>query len=117
MSEKRNNRDNKPKSLADAVGLPDDEDKLNIMALIEKYNKKQPGKLAHTIASAKKEHEKAGHGDFIVTDTHSQTRQIFELPEDFVSELEKAYPLMFKDKKHFQWFVKNFKMLMIPKKY
>lgn len=105
------------KTLGDAVGMPDEVDKENIRAYIRKYDKAQPGKLAFTISSARAEHNSARHDDFNLVNKDSGARHIFELPADFVEGLEEAYPIMFRDKKHFRWFVKNFKELMLPKKY
>jgi len=112
-------KDNTPSSLADVVGLPDDQDKQNILIIIKNYEKKHPGKVAHAISSARNDAKLEG-GDLAkygVANKASQNRLIFELPEDLVKKIEEAYPLMFRERPHFQWFVKHFKALMIPEKY
>lgn len=113
------NKDNKPQGVADIVGLPDEEDKKNILTIIKNYEKEHPGKLGHTIAEARGDFQNQGFdkAKFGVVNKAAQGRVVFELPQDLAGQIEEAYPFMFRDKKHFQWFVKNFKALMIPDKY
>lgn len=110
-------KENKPKNLADVVGLPDKQDKENILIIIKNYEKKNPGKLVHTIESARAEMRENGKGEFGLVGKEASRRLIFELPQGLVTKIEEAYPLMFRDKDHFRWFVQNFKPLLIPDKY
>lgn len=110
------------KSLGDVIGMPDDQDKTFIRGLILAYEKERPGWIKHTIDEARRE-QQAVNGpitkrtDFGLVDGHSARRHIFELPQGLVETIETYYPTMFREKKHFQWFVKHFKELMVPEKY
>jgi hypothetical protein len=84
---------------------------------LKNFEKENPGLVAYTIAKEKKEHKDAGHGDFNLVNEESHARHVFELPEELINTIDQAYPLMFRDKNHFKWFVKNFKFLMIADKY
>lgn len=110
-------QDNKPKDLSDVVGLPDKEDKRNILTLIKNYEIANPGQLKHTLDSARNDMKSQGDAKYGVVSEQAGRRLVFELPEGLILEIEKAYPLMFRDKNHFRWFVKNFKPLMIPDRY
>jgi len=114
------------KSLGDAVGMPDDTDKENIRKIIMRFEKKNPGAIPHTISEAKQDmkanssalHEIKDLGLVEKKSMSSANRAlVFELPEALVDELEKYIPTLFRDRKHFQWFVKNFKELMVPDRY
>lgn len=107
------------KSLGDAVGLPDELDKEFIRKLITKYDKKYPGFIKAARDEARAQHAAAG-GDtakFSEVNSDARGRLLFELPEELHHNIEQSYPLMFSNKKHFRWFCKNFKELMIPDKY
>lgn len=112
-------KDNTPKSMADIVGMPDDQDKQNILIIIKKFEKSHPGELVHTIETARANFREQGFDvrKYGVVNESASGRTLFELPAGLVAEIERAYPLMFKDKKHFLWFIKNFKALLIPEKY
>jgi hypothetical protein len=111
------------KTLAGAVGMPDKDDWETIVKLINIFRKdsvKRYGKdiLVECISNAKKEHIASAHDSgFMLVNKDSSMRHIFELPESFIHVIEKSYPLMFQDKKHFAWFSRNFKELRLPEKY
>lgn len=112
------------KSLADAVGLPDAQDKLRIQAYLNRYEKEHPGELAfhRDAARARLKDPKFALMDDIgsgkgVGGKGSNRRYLFELPEEVGRFLGEAYPLMFRSKEHTRWFVKNFKFLLIPERY
>lgn len=117
---KRQLDEGKTKTLADAVGLPDEDDWKNIVKMIAIYREATVKKygydiLVETIANARKD---ASNADaFLLVNKDSNMRHVFELPESFVNLIEKAYPLMFKSKKHFSWFARHFKELRISEKY
>ncbi len=112
-------KDNKPQGVADIVGLPDEKDKENILIIIKNFEKENPGVLVHTIESARRDFKEQGFekAEFGVVNKAAQGRIVFELPQELAGKIEEAYPFMFRDKKHFAWFVQNFKALMIPAKY
>lgn len=107
------------KSLGDAIGLPDDGDWQNITNIIGVYRKESVKKygfdiLIDCIANARKEyHNFGGKYDTLAVQKNlvnkdSGMRYHFEFPESFVKTIELAYPLMFKDRKHYHWFCKKF---------
>lgn len=115
---KQKNYDEKPE-LGDIVGLPDDWDKKNITNLIRNFETAFPGAIKENQIAAKAEYEKTRaasnkYGELIKS---SGTRHIMTLPNALVREIEEAYPLMFRDKNHFEWFVKNFNDLVLPEAY
>lgn len=104
------------RTLADAIGMPDATDKAYITKLILRYEKRYPGLIKSAVDQAKEEtHTKIN--EFAIIDKHSSRRYLFELPEELIANIEKAYPTMFREKKHFAWFCKNFKGLMIAERY
>lgn len=107
------------KSMADVVGLPDEEDKQRIRRYLERYEKQHPGEIAFCIGAARAHFRQAG-GDkqkFGVVNRQAQGRTLFELPVELGRWLEQAYPLMFKAKEHTGWFARNFPELLIPEKF
>lgn len=106
--------DGSVRNMAEAVGLPDAEDKQRIENWLLKYDKKHPGEIKFHRDAAR---ERIDDKDYGVLDKASSRRYLFELPTEFGTWMEQAYPLMFKDRKHLAWFCKNFKYLMIPHKH
>lgn len=101
--------------VGDAVGLPDQVDKLRIQRYLLKYEKEHPGEILFHRNMAR-EHLK--DPKFATTsDKNAARRYLFELPEPVGVWLEQAYPLMFRSKKHTAWFCKHFPELMIPERY
>lgn len=110
--------------LADAIGLPDEGDWKNIMNIITVFRKESVKKygfdiLVDCIANARKDyaqyggkHDKIGK-EYNLVNKDSSMRYHFEFPESFVKTVEIAYPFMFRNKKHYAWFCKNFKQLSI----
>lgn len=116
------------KNVGDVIELPDKEDWNNIVRIINKFRKesvKVYGKdiLIECIADAKKEHAVAGNkyarfsAEYQLVNKDSNMRHIFELPEGLIRAIEKVYPVMFNNKRHFAWFARNFKELRIAEKY
>lgn len=105
------------KSMANAVGMPDSEDETLLYQLIEIYERKTGGLLAHTIRNARNEFEVGNHGlssnKFAVVNKQSAMRYDFEFPESFVHVIEKHWPTMFQDKKHYAWLKKKLYKLMV----
>lgn len=105
------------KSLAQAIGLPDKVDEDFLMRLIAKYEKNNPGWLTFMRDNARREFE-AGHkgsvfNDDALVNKGSNMTYDFELPVTFYKEIERHYPLMFRDPAHYRWFKKTFTALMI----
>ena len=107
------------KTLADAVGLPDKQDKERIQRKLLQYEREHPGEITAIIKMAKDHFQYYG-GDrekFGVVNKQAQGRVIFELPNALGQWFEQAYPLMFRDKKHTAWMARNFPELLIAEKY
>lgn len=110
-------------TLGDAIGMPDDEDKQNIRRIINRYEKKHPGEMKTLIEYAQA-HSAAFDNEFGLVSGKGGTgvssngvRYLMELPPGLHAKLEMYLPTLFREKKHFQWFVKNFPELLIPEKY
>lgn len=92
----------------DPVGLPDDKDKENLDTLIKTYDTANPGVIKGYVKNAQ-EQRHANFNDFGESnDKNSQLRHTMTLPADLMMLIERAYPLMFANKKHIQWFKKNY---------
>lgn len=107
------------KTMADVVGLPDEQDRQRIQRYLLRYEKAHPGEIQFHINMAR-EHFRAAGGDkqkFGVTNKQAHGRTLFELPNEVGQWLEAAYPLMFRSKEHTAWFAKNFPELLIPERY
>lgn len=114
---------NEYKTLGDAVGMPDDTDKENIRKIILKYEKKNPGEIKRILDFAKV-HSLAAQNQYGLISEQSKKgisssgiRYLLELPPKLHEQIEEYIPTIFRDKKHFRWFCKNFKELLIPEKY
>jgi hypothetical protein len=116
------------RDLGDAVGMPDEGDWKNIVNMIAVYRKASIAKfgydkLTDCIVNAKKEYEELGGKydsiarGFNLANKQSNMRLHFEFPQDFLLYIEQGYPTLFRSKKHYHWFCKNFKELMIPDRY
>lgn len=111
--------------LADAVGMPDQTDKENIQKLILKYEKKHPGYILHARNAARE--ELADTKFATTTASRSKTgtsiaggsnmRLQLELPEELYHAIEAYIPTIFRETKHYHWFLKNFPELLIPDKF
>lgn len=108
--------------VGDAVGAPDDLDKARVERIIAKFEAANPGLLMKLRDTARNE-STAGTNEYGLISTPSKKgissnsqRYMMELPEDLHRKLEEYIPTLFRSKKHFAWFCKNFKYLMIPSK-
>lgn len=110
---------NEFKDLADAVGMPDDEDYKYIKTLVEAFDRSHPGVLP-SLRNHAREESMAGKNDYGVVTKSSQNlqgyRYMLELPEPLLMKIEKYIPTMFSNKKHFAWFKQKFPGLLIPRK-
>lgn len=107
------------KTLGDAIGMPDDIDKERIRKIILKYEKKYPGQITYTRDVAKRDFQDQGgrKARFGEVNKQAHGRVLFELPEELHRQLEEYIPTLFRETKHFQWFCRNFKELLIVEKY
>ncbi len=107
------------KTLADAIGLPDKEDKERIRLKLLEYEKAHPGEIGAIIALAKQNFQEQGGRKALYGESNKQARgrTLFELPVELGQWLEQAYPLMFRSKAHTAWFARNFRELLIIEKY
>lgn len=101
------------KSLGDVVGMPDEDDKKQIRRIIIRYNKKHPGEIQFHRDTARDRLT----NEWSEVDDDSHRRYLMEIPEGLFAQLEAYIPTLFREKKHFAWFCKNFKELLIPRKY
>ena len=114
------------KSLAGAVGMPDQKDWENICNIIKLYRKESIKRygfdiLLDCVTQARNEYREAGRdysqGKFNIVNKDSAMRYHFEFPESFVGVIQTAYPLMFTSKEHYHWFLKHFGELRISEKF
>ncbi len=114
----------KYQDIGDAVGMPDAQDKAHIEKILLAYDKKHPGEIQFHRDFAKN-NSTAGTNEYgLVSGKTGNTgissnglRYMFELPPEVHAKIEEYIPTIFRSKKHFNWFKKNFKYLMIPEKY
>lgn len=112
----------KPEHWSETVGMPDDWDKKNIRALLDKFYRRKftiegraiSGKtlIQLCVAEAKRDHGLDGHNalqnPFGVKSKESDLRVRLAIPVVLESEISLAYPAMFKDDAQHEWFIKNF---------
>ena len=111
----------KYQDIGDAIGMPDKQDKEHIEKILLAYDKKHPGEIQYHRDFARKE-SMAGTNKFGLVSGSKEfgatgVRYIFELPPEVHAKIEEYIPTIFRSKKHFAWFCKEFKYLMIPEKH
>jgi len=111
------------RDLGDAVGMPDEMDKKHVQKILLRYEKEHPGEIAQIIRFAQANSAAAANPFGRVTaasgkgiDSNSG-RYIMELPQELHQKLEEYIPTLFRNKRHFSWFCKEFKSLVLPEKY
>jgi len=108
--------------VADAVGMPDDQDYETLVSILKQYEKRRPGFLAQHIAMARREFASGTYGSKLLfkgeaeVNKASHMRLALDIPEDLGMAIEKVFPSMFKSKKHLRWLCKNFPGLTISGK-
>lgn len=113
------------KDLADAIGMPDNIDKENIQKIILKFEKKNPGYILNARNLAREGLDDPIYGT--TQDSRSKSgkslaggssmRLQLELPEELYNAIEAYIPTIFREKKHYHWFLKNFPELLVPQKW
>lgn len=107
------------KDLGDVMGLPSEEDKERIRRMILRYEKKHPGFIQQARDEAKEQYAAVGgmKQKYGLVNKAAHGRVLFELPEELLNWIDRAYPLMFRSKTQLRWFVKHFPELLVPEKY
>ena len=106
---------------ADAVGMPDEQDYEVLAGIFRSFERKNPGLIQATVKRGRMEYEMGSNrlkktfdpNQRAITSTDSNMEYVFELPAGLVARIEKTFPTMFRSKKHFGWFKKNFYKLTI----
>lgn len=105
------------KGMADAIGMPDEEDAFLLNRLVSIYESKTNGRIKYTLQQARLRFEIGKYGSMrnesAKVNSGTDMTYDFELPADFVSLVEKHWPTMFTDKKHYHWFKKKMIGMMI----
>lgn len=107
--------------IADAIGMPTEEDYNILASIFSAYERRRPGEIRRHLNQGRRDYEAGIHhmkkvfsstGEAVVS-TDTNLVYEFELPADLVMVIERAFPTMFRSRKHFNWFKKNFKKLTI----
>lgn len=111
--------DSRKGDIADAIGMPDEDDYNMLYKIIQKFERAHPGLIQATLKAGRQDYENGIHraskvwnGDTIVNKDSNMVYS-FELPSGLVTAIEAVFPSMFRSKKHFRWFKKNFVKLTI----
>lgn len=110
---------NRKGDVADAIGMPDEKDYEVLMKIFNKFERKNPGLIQATLAAGRKDFELGIHRknktwtNEATVNRASNMVYHFELPLGLYQAIEQVFPSMFRSKKHFAWFKKNFYKLTI----
>lgn len=100
--------------------MPDEQDKKNLEFIINLYEKTHPGEIRTAVAWEKQqefENSIGGVDKFLVKNKQSDLRKVLVMPPELVGVIKESYPTLFKDRRHFSWFVRNFPIFMVADKY
>lgn len=115
-----------PDHWSDIVGMPDDWDKQNLTNLINNFKKESfhyngenfTGQqwITREVKDAKKQHQQelSVTNEFGVKIKDSEMRIGTAIPNVLWNRIQESYPTMFRDQKHFNWFVKTFPEFRVP---
>lgn len=105
--------------LADAVGMPDEQDYEVLLKIFQKFEARNPGLIKASLEAGRRDYEAGVHrrkqtftGKATVN-KDSNMVYVFELPAGLYHAIEAVFPTMFKSKKHLGWLKKNFYKLTI----
>lgn len=110
---------NRKGDVADAIGMPDEQDLEVLTRIIQRYDKTHPGILNYTVNTARSEFKAGIYGDRLIRDGEAVVARgvnatyVLELPVELGKAIEEVFPSMFRSKKHLQWFRNNFPGLTI----
>lgn len=105
--------------IADAVGMPDDQDLETLTRIVKRFEKTHPGLIKASLLAGRRDYELGIHrGKRTWTGKSTVSRDsnmvyAMELPTGLQMAIEKVFPTMFRSKRHFQWFKKHFMQLTI----
>lgn len=108
--------------IADAIGMPDQQDYEVLVQIIEKYRRTHPGMLEQHIAQVRSEFNSGRYGGILRTKGHaevnkeSHARFAIDIPADLGHAIERVFPSMFRSKKHLRWFTRKFPGLTVSGK-
>ncbi len=91
----------------DPVGLPDDADYDNIRTIIRNYEKARPGEIKAFVKQAKNDRD-IYDATFRTKAVDEPRRPVLTLPVGLMRDIEEAYPIMFRNRKHLEWFKAHF---------
>jgi hypothetical protein len=108
--------------VADAIGMPDQQDYETLLGIIAAYERKNPGYLAWHVSAARAAFIEGTYGKNIAwkgqaeVNKDSRMRLALDIPEGLGQAIEKVFPSMFRSKKHLRWFCQKFPGLTISGK-
>lgn len=105
---------------SNVVGMPDDQDRKQLRLIIDIYERTHPGEIARVVAWERLQEQENGFGGadpFLVKNKQSDLRKVLAMPPDLVGAIKEGFPSLFKDRKHFSWFVRNFPQFRVADKY
>lgn len=105
---------------SNVVGMPDDADKRQLRLIIDIYERTHPGEIGRVVAYEKQQEDENSFGGadaFLVKNKQSDLRKVLAMPPDLVGAIKDGFPTLFKDKKHFRWFVQNFPEFRVARRY
>ncbi len=118
-----------PDHWSDIVGMPDDWDKKNLEALIGKFCKQKftiegitiSGRrwIDLEVADARRSHGLDGglRGNDVGLKSEGTDSHVYSaVPTPLYNAIQQSYPTLFRDKKHYYWFLRNFPIFRITKK-
>jgi len=125
----------------DVVGDPDDKDRKNIQILIKNFSKEKfkecqvydmdcdqktckhkPTILGQhwigwCMAATKRDtHLDTKTNPYAIKNKEAESRLLTSLPTVLFARIGNTMPTVFREKSHMEWFVKNFKSFLLPKK-
>lgn len=105
----------------ETIGMPDATDRKNIQALIDKFEKANPGEIAQVrkeaIAERKERTAALKQNEFNIIHKDWDFRATGSFPPRLYKELKKSYPTIFTNKDHQAWFFKKFPQFLVADKY
>ena len=108
--------------IADAIGMPDQQDYETLKSIIQKYEKAHPGEIAFYVNLGRSQFEAGRYGRNLrwkgeaEVNKDSRARLVLELPPNLGAAIETVFPSMFRSKKHLRWFTEKFPFLTISGK-
>lgn len=108
--------------IANAIGMPDEQDYETLLKIIKRYERKHPGYLQYHVETIRKFFNEGKYGGNVrfrgqaEVNKYSRMRHAVDLPMDLGMAIEKVFPSMFRSKKHLRWFCQKFPGLSVSGK-